>query len=151
LSAAVACAACSQSNASIAGANGAGGAKATSASASSGSTGTAVGSASSAGAGASSASGASGTSSAGAASGGGSGGLVLVQHETFDTPFAEPTAWTEDPYGDASPYNVDAFDEDGDFFRERGGTTFAQGLKQFRSFRKSFRYGTGGWLTVELY
>jgi hypothetical protein len=91
------------------------------------------------------------SSSATGGSGGASGGLKLVHHETFDTPFAEPTSWTEDGYGDASPYNVDAFDEDGAFFRDRGGATFDAGLKKFRSFRKSFTYGEAGWLTVELY
>ncbi|AUX39007.1 hypothetical protein SOCE26_003890 [Sorangium cellulosum] len=75
----------------------------------------------------------------------------LVHHETFDTPFQEPAAWTEDTYGPASPYHVDAFDDDGAFFITRAGETFRQGLRRFRSFRKSFSYGEGGWLTVELY
>ncbi|MGK3997629.1 hypothetical protein [Sorangium sp. So ce1024] len=75
----------------------------------------------------------------------------LVRHETFDAPFREPAAWTEDVYGDRSPYHVDAFDEDGEFFFARGGEAFRDGLKRFRSFRKSFTYGEGGWLTVELY
>ena len=74
----------------------------------------------------------------------------LVHHETFDAPFADPP-WVEDVYGDASPYHVDAFDEDGAFFAERGGATFAANLARFRSFRRSSRYGEGGWLTVELY
>jgi hypothetical protein len=75
----------------------------------------------------------------------------LVHHETFDAPFAEPAEWTEDTYGDASPWHVDAFDDDGAFFVERGGATFAEGLRAFRSFRKSFRYGEAGWVGVELY
>ncbi len=75
----------------------------------------------------------------------------LVHHETFDTPFAEPKAWVEDRYGKDSPYHVDAYDEDGEFFRERGGARFLEGLAAFRSFRKSYRHGEGGWLTVELY
>jgi hypothetical protein len=75
----------------------------------------------------------------------------LVQHETFDTPFAEPAAWQEDTYGPASPYHVDDFDDDGAFFVARGGETFRAGLAAFRSFRKSFTHGQGGWLTVELY
>src|SRR5262245_36158036 len=74
----------------------------------------------------------------------------LVHHETFDAPFARP-AWVEDTYGDASPYHVDAFDEDGAFFAERGGAGFAANLARFRSFRSASRYGEGGWLTVELY
>lgn len=73
-----------------------------------------------------------------------------VHHETFDAPFAPPR-WSEDAYGDASPYHVDAFDDDGAFFRERGGATFAANLATFRSFRSASTYGEGGWLTVELY
>ncbi|WP_437927996.1 hypothetical protein WMF37_01740 [Sorangium sp. So ce291] len=75
----------------------------------------------------------------------------LAHHETFDAPFKEPAAWTEDAYGDGSPYHVDAFDEDGAFFSAQGGEVFREGLRRFRSFRKSFTYGEGGWLTVELY
>jgi hypothetical protein len=75
----------------------------------------------------------------------------LVHHETFDTPFVEPATWVEDTYGDASPYHVDGFDDDGEYFQERGGEAFRKGLAAFRSFRKSFRYGDGGWLTAELY
>jgi hypothetical protein len=73
-----------------------------------------------------------------------------VHHETFDAPFANPP-WVEDTYGDASPYHVDMFDDDGAFFTERGGATFAANLARFRSFRRSSRYGADGWLTVELY
>lgn len=78
-------------------------------------------------------------------------GWKLVHHETFDAPFQEPATWTEDLYGHESPYHVDAFDEDGEFFVARGGESFREGLRRFRSFRKSFTYGQGGWLTVELY
>ncbi|WP_218920103.1 hypothetical protein [Chondromyces crocatus] len=77
--------------------------------------------------------------------------LQLVLHETFDTPFIEPEAWTEDTYGPSSPWHVDDFDEDGAFFLEAGGELFRAGLASFRSFRKSFTYGRDGWLTVELY
>lgn len=73
-----------------------------------------------------------------------------VHHETFDAPFASPP-WVEDTYGDTSPYHVDAFDEDGAFFTERGGAGFAANLAGFRSFRSASRYGEGGWLTVERY
>ena len=76
----------------------------------------------------------------------------LVHRETFDAPFEEPAGWTEDTHGDDSPWNVgDAFDDDGVYFREKGGAAFEAGLASFRSFRKSFPYGEGGWLTVELY
>lgn len=75
----------------------------------------------------------------------------LVHHETFDAPFQEPATWTEDTYGDESPWNVDVFDDDGAYFHEKGGAAFAAGLASFRSFRKTFTYGEGGWLTVETY
>jgi hypothetical protein len=75
----------------------------------------------------------------------------LVHHETFDAAFQEPAAWVEDTYGEKSPYHVDEFSDDGAFFRDRGGEAFSKGLAEFRSFRKSYRYGQGGWLTVELY
>lgn len=74
-----------------------------------------------------------------------------VRHETFDAPFVEPAAWTEDTYGDASPWNVDVFDDDGAYFREHGGAAFEAELRTFRAFRKSFAHGEDGWLTVELY
>lgn len=74
----------------------------------------------------------------------------LVHHESFDAPF-EAAAWIEDTNGDDSPYHVDAFDEDGAFFIERGGATFVSNLARLRSFRGSSRYGEDGWLTVELY
>lgn len=63
-----------------------------------------------------------------------------VHHETFDAAFVNPP-WVEDTYGDASPYHVDAFDEDGAFFTERGGATFTANLARFRSFRTASRYG----------
>jgi len=75
----------------------------------------------------------------------------LVHRETFDAPFLEPSAWIEDSYGEASPWNVDAFDEDGAFFVRRGGESFLSSLRSFRSFRKSYTYGESGWITVELY
>lgn len=75
----------------------------------------------------------------------------LAYHEKFDAPIEEPATWTEDTYGEASAYHVDAFDEDGEFFRERGGEVFAANLATFRSFRNSFSYGKDGWLTIELY
>lgn len=77
--------------------------------------------------------------------------LQLVHHETFDAAFQEPAAWVEDTYGDDSPWHVDLFDEDGAFFADHGGELFEAGLKSFRSFRKSYAHGEGGWLTVELY
>lgn len=74
----------------------------------------------------------------------------LAHHETFDAPFPDPP-WVEDHHGPDSPYHVDRYDDDGEFFHERGGETFARGLAAFRSFRKSFTYGDQGWLTAELY
>ena len=54
-------------------------------------------------------------------------------------------------YGEDSPYHVGPFDEDGEFFVEKGGQEFLDNLNKFRSFRKSYTYGEDDWLTVELY
>ena len=75
----------------------------------------------------------------------------LQYEENFEQAFTEPAEWIEDTYGPKSPYHVDAFDEDGDFFIQKYGATFLEQLGEFRSFRKSFAYGKNGWLTVELY
>ena len=75
----------------------------------------------------------------------------LVHVETFNSPIVEPTEWVEDTYGDTSQWNVDIFDEDGDFFRDQFGERFDTTFAKFRSFRKSFTYGEDGWLTFELY
>jgi hypothetical protein len=74
-----------------------------------------------------------------------------VYNETFDTPIKEPAKWTQDKYGDNSPYNVDAFDEDGGYFVDKGDSSFIRNLNKFNSFRKSFTYGQDGWLTIEEY
>lgn len=76
----------------------------------------------------------------------------LLHYETFDSLIVEPEEWVEDTYGDTSRWNVDIFDEDGDFFRDKyGSSAFDSALNEFRSFRKSFTYGEDDWLTIELY
>jgi len=76
---------------------------------------------------------------------------VLKYDETFDTPIDQPATWTRDTYTSTSPWYADAtFGENGNYFLQ-GGTTFTTQLASFRSFRKSFTYGTDGWLTVEEY
>ncbi len=65
----------------------------------------------------------------------------LKYHETFDSLIAEPSSWTEDTYGDESPWHVGPFDEDGAYFYEAYGQAFENALYAFRSFRKSFTYG----------
>ncbi len=78
-------------------------------------------------------------------------GWVLKYHETFDAAFDEPSEWVEDTYSDSGPYHVGPFDDNGEFFIERGGKDFKTALASFRSYRKSYKYGTDAWLTVELY
>ncbi|WP_010280784.1 hypothetical protein [Bacillus timonensis] len=75
----------------------------------------------------------------------------LVYNETFNKPFNEPDQWIQDTYGDDSPYHVGPYDEDGNFFVDKGGQDFLDRLSTFDSYRKSFTYGEDGWLTVELY
>jgi len=75
----------------------------------------------------------------------------LMYHEKFNKPFKEPEEWIEDTYGEDSPYHVGPFDEDGEFFMEKGGQDFIDGLNEFRSYRKSYTYGKDDWLTIELY
>lgn len=75
----------------------------------------------------------------------------LQYHETFDEAIIEPAVWTEDTYGNNSPWHVPPFDEDGDYFIGLNGSTFTNDLASFRSFRKQFTYGQDNWLTIELY
>ena len=75
----------------------------------------------------------------------------LKYHETFDKDIASPKDWTEDTYGKDSPYYVDAFSDDGDFFKSTQGATFTEQLDSFRAFRKAFTYGEDDWITFEYY
>lgn len=77
-------------------------------------------------------------------------GWVLKHKETFDQPLPANLPWERDFYGQPE----DPWDEDGLFFFKKAqslGKNFADAPGKFLSFRKSYAYGEGGWLTVELY
>lgn len=78
-------------------------------------------------------------------------GWKLQREETFDTPLnAEATAWTKDEYGPNSPWNVDEFDDDGEYFQNLGGEDFDKALKQQDVLRKRIEFGKDNWLTAEI-
>lgn len=77
-------------------------------------------------------------------------GWKLAHQETFDQDFALDRAqWEKDPQGPDSKWNVDEFDDDGDYFRALGGENFPKALAQQDVLRKRVEVGDGGWLTVE--
>lgn len=57
--------------------------------------------------------------------------------------------WVLDSYGDASPWHVDHLDDDGDFFKIKGGDDFFKQLNSFNLLRKQMQFGKDGWLTAE--
>lgn len=75
----------------------------------------------------------------------------VVAHERFDRQVdSDHAAWFADDDGPGSPYDVDVYDNDGAFFDTVGGPAFRQQLATFRTYRKSFSFGAGKWLTAEL-
>jgi hypothetical protein len=78
-------------------------------------------------------------------------GWRLQQAESFDTSVDDSrAAWFRDGDGPGSRYDVDGYDDDGAFFDAKGGAAFRQQLGTFWTYRKSFAFGSGGWLTAEL-
>lgn len=87
----------------------------------------------------------------GADGAGGAGGWRLVNAESFDRPLDDRKApWFSDGDGPGSPYDVDMYDNDGAYFETVGGPAFKQQLAKMSTYRKSFPFGDGGWLTAEL-
>ncbi|MUN40835.1 hypothetical protein [Actinomadura litoris] len=79
------------------------------------------------------------------------GGWVLVDQEDFDRPLRiDGAPWRLDPQGRRSPWNVDAFDDDGEAWRKISGPLFARRLATLNVFRKRVAFGRGGWLTAEI-
>lgn len=77
-------------------------------------------------------------------------GWQLVHEENFNTPLdMDKFAWQVDPHGDNSPWHVDEFDDDGEFFTINGDDYFRDALGSFNLLRKQARIGEGGWLTAE--
>jgi hypothetical protein len=87
-------------------------------------------------------------------------GWRLVYHESFGGrpgPLGENTPWVLDTYGPDSSYqqrlapiNDIPFSDNGQFWTQWGGQGFLNQLNTFRTYRKSFTFGSSGWLTAEL-
>lgn len=60
------------------------------------------------------------------------------------------TGWFPDQDAAGSPYDVDAYDNDGGYFRTFGGDHFDRHLAGTDLYRRSFAFGRDGWLTAEL-
>src|SRR5689334_18596956 len=70
----------------------------------------------------------------------------LVEAESFDAPLhVDDAPWVRDPQGDASPWDVDAFDDDGEAWRVMSGPAFSAALRTFDVYRKRVRFGRSGW------
>jgi len=74
----------------------------------------------------------------------------LKYSEDFTTPLTTDDApWVLDLNDGNGPWNVDDTDDQGDFFRKRGGSGFDRTLETFDLYRKRVEFGTDGWLTAE--
>lgn len=82
---------------------------------------------------------------------GGVGDWRLVHEEDFSTfdPSGD-TGWFPDKDGPGSPYDVDGYDNDGEYFATIGGEDFEDQLDSIELHRRSFSLGDEGWLTAEL-
>ncbi|PRX97058.1 hypothetical protein [Allonocardiopsis opalescens] len=78
-------------------------------------------------------------------------GWELVHAEGFERlrPVGD-TGWRPDRDGPGSPYDVDGYDNDGEYFRTIGGADFDRQLATTDLYRRSFAFGEDGWLTAEL-
>lgn len=75
----------------------------------------------------------------------------LLHSESFSTSVSDAgRAWFRDGDGPGSAYDVDGYDDDGAYFDAKGGEAFRQQPGTFATYRKSFAFGAGGWLTAEL-
>lgn len=76
----------------------------------------------------------------------------LVQSEDFDHPLqpGEDSGWFRNSDEAGSAYDVDPYDNDGDYFRTFGGENFADNLAGLDLYRRSYTFGQDGWLTAEL-
>ncbi|MER7547439.1 hypothetical protein ABTW95_30955 [Spirillospora sp. NPDC127506] len=76
---------------------------------------------------------------------------VLMAQEGFDRPLRiDGATWRLDPQGPHSPWNVDAFDDDGEAWTKISGPLFKKQLATLNVFRKRVEFGRGGWLTAEI-
>ncbi|WP_312980252.1 hypothetical protein [Corynebacterium sp.] len=77
------------------------------------------------------------------------GGWHLKYSEDFEAPLPTDGRWVVDPHGEDSPWHVDEFDDDGEYFGVKGGDAFAEALDSVDILRKRTEVGQDGWLTVE--
>ncbi|WP_077303166.1 hypothetical protein [Virgibacillus pantothenticus] len=78
-------------------------------------------------------------------------GWKLQYHEKFNQKLpVDEAPWVMDNYGETSPWNVDHLDDDGEFFKVKGGTEFEKQLNSFHLLRKRVNFGKDGWLTAEV-
>ena len=68
----------------------------------------------------------------------------------FEENFQHAIGGEIEPWIKAVPGKTDPFDDDGQYFHAIGGTDFIKQLESFDTYRKTFRFGTEGWLTAEL-
>ena len=82
----------------------------------------------------------------------GHGAWRLVQAENFNKPLRPraDSGWFPNKDEAGTAYDVDAYDNDGEYFQTFGGEAFASNLAQLDLYRRSYVLGRGGWLTVEL-
>ena len=76
---------------------------------------------------------------------------VMVREENFESPLGVESAdWEIDPLGKDSPWYVDEFSDDGQYYQVLGGDDFQRALDSMNIMRKRVEVGDEGWLTVEL-
>lgn len=76
-------------------------------------------------------------------------GWELMYSEDFEEAFDADDDWIVDPQGDDSPWHVDEFDDDGEYFEIQGGEDFNEALDTVDILRKRQEVGEDGWLTLE--
>ncbi|MBV7434994.1 hypothetical protein KRX19_08155 [Cardiobacteriaceae bacterium TAE3-ERU3] len=78
-------------------------------------------------------------------------GWKLLYEETFDEadPALTEAQWQIDPLGENSPWYVDEFSDDGEYYKILGGEDFDRVMDSLNLMRKRVAIGTDGWLTVE--
>ena len=76
----------------------------------------------------------------------------LIRSEKFNRPMraGNDTGWFPNKDEKGTGYDVDAYDNDGEFFQTFGGDAFREHLAGLGLYRRSYTVGKKGWLTVEL-
>lgn len=78
-------------------------------------------------------------------------GWKLLHEEKFDKDLGVDKAeWQIDPLGKDSPWYVDEFSDDGQYYDILGGDDFKKDMNSMNVMRKRVPIGEDGWLTVEL-